>query len=779
MFPYYVHATTFMYAYLYCLPKPRIPQYSTKNASNKSGEGSTTNEKARAQKIASNEDNANTAASVAENDDDGTHSHKAKQEIRESKDSSSQVQNDAHATPASVSGGNDAAKSSASSHHHSHRRDSHRRADRHRKRIILRKDADKPKTTQDTVNTKATQEDHAKTRAERRRRRKSKRPSQKNANAKSASVLDAGETNKASASSDSDDDGRAHRHRKRRTSRKDADNQKPTQDTDDTKPTQEDHAKTRAERRRRRKSKRQSRKNANAKSASAPGTGETNKASASSDSNDDRPHRHRKRITLRKDADKPTATQETDNQKLTQEDHAKTRAERRRQPESKRQSQKNANAKSASASVSGSDHADKDLASSDSDDDDKPQSQQNTDARDADGANTSSPSKLETTPTDDFAAKINTSAASSPDHFQITRLDNFTSSPVTSDDNSSKVEEPDRSHTHVTAGDEPSELTFDQTLDAGLMDTANAALDNTGTFEFGEWIKRSVPGNNGVDDSKQLPDGAIAAIASDPDLHSRSIFLSDVGTGGIKKDTNKKIDKELAIAKEKKLKIQRGISQYSFPLNAEGGLDCTLDDLEKGLIIGQGAFGCVFMCKLRFYSTPAGDEEEVFALKKMSKNKIIKESNPEAVLRETEVLRLVRGSVFCPYLFAALQDDNHLYLLQEFLQGGDLYFLMKNSGMFEYSMLPVYIAQTYSACLICALAFLHEQGVVFRDLKPENVMLTATGHIKLVDFGIAKRIGKKHTTTIVGTPEYIAPEALLGSGYGFSVDVWSLVRDAS
>merc|ERR1712100_785545 len=135
----------------------------------------------------------------------------------------------------------------------------------------------------------------------------------------------------------------------------------------------------------------------------------------------------------------------------------------------------------------------------------------------------------------------------------------------------------------------------------------------------------------------------------------------------------------------------------------------------------------------------------------------------------------MRGSIFCPYLFAALQDDNHLYLLMEFIQGGDLYFLMKNSGLFDFSILPVDIATTYAACLVCALTFFHEQGVVFRDLKPENIMLTKTGHIKLVDFGIAKQISDpssgiaKHTFTIVGTPEYLAPEALLGTGYGFSV----------
>ena len=709
------------------LRKLRVPPCSTKHVSTTSASDETAHDR-----ITTQENNAKTPASVAENRD-GLDSHKAKPEIGKGQNSSSD---------------------SASTRHR-------------------------------------------------------KRQAQKNVNATSASVPGSDGADKAAAVSDSDDDKPNDDKPQRRRKRPERKSEKP-------KPSHNSGATSRAERRRKRRSKRQSRrqahKNAHATSASIFGRNGADEAASSSDSdddgkpNDDKPQRQRKLLVIRK----------TEKPKPTQDSGAKNWAEQRKARGSKRQAQNNANA--TSASVPGSDGADKAASSSDSNDDDKanddkPQTQskllviRETDASGDGGVDDPSPLKAVagtgwvTPPNNSPAHPIATKSlvgrpADSPENSSVTQLghsDVVTRSTDSSGNMSTKAKAPDSSQTHAKGGDRLGVSQFDQTMDAALLETtdlsetANLELDNVEVIEVDEDIELSKLGNITVD-SKQLSGIAVKEDKNDDQKHthvptafgydqaisSRSILGLPVNVDESKKEIKNKPTIPT------KYKPAKTISKhYLIPLNSDGGLDCTLDDLEKGLIIGQGAFGSVFIAKIRYSGdSAAAREDEIFALKKMSKNQIIKESNPEAVLRETEVLRLVRGSIFCPYLFAAMQDDNYLYLLQEFLQGGDLYFLMKNSGMFDYSMLPVYIARTYCACLVCALTFLHEQGVVFRDLKPENIMLTANGHIKLVDFGIAKQIGSNRTFTIMGTPEYIAPEALLGSGYGFSVDVWGLVSNA-
>ena len=92
-------------------------------------------------------------------------------------------------------------------------------------------------------------------------------------------------------------------------------------------------------------------------------------------------------------------------------------------------------------------------------------------------------------------------------------------------------------------------------------------------------------------------------------------------------------------------------------------------------------------------------------------------------------------------------------------------------------LVPIDLAQFYTATMILALESLHAKGIIYRDLKPENAMVQADGYLKIIDMGTCKNLKNsviQKTFTIIGTPNYMAPEILSGKGYGYSVDLWSL-----
>jgi serine/threonine protein kinase len=115
-------------------------------------------------------------------------------------------------------------------------------------------------------------------------------------------------------------------------------------------------------------------------------------------------------------------------------------------------------------------------------------------------------------------------------------------------------------------------------------------------------------------------------------------------------------------------------------------------------------------------------------------------------------------------------DMKKLYLVMEYVQGGDLYSRLSRRGRLMTSEVRFYAAEVASV-----LTYLHNQGVVYRDLKPENILIAQSGHIKLTDFGWSKRLRQgERTFTLCGTPEYLAPEMLTRSGHDFALDWWTL-----
>lgn len=150
---------------------------------------------------------------------------------------------------------------------------------------------------------------------------------------------------------------------------------------------------------------------------------------------------------------------------------------------------------------------------------------------------------------------------------------------------------------------------------------------------------------------------------------------------------------------------------------------------------------------------------------------VIKLKQIDHVRHEREILGDVSGHPFITNLLASFSDHDFLYLLLDYVPGGELFSYLRKFRRFDEGM-----ARFYAAEIVLVLEYLHEQqgGVAYRDLKPENLLLDGEGHIRLVDFGFAKRLGSTETYTLCGTPEYLAPEVIHNKGHTTAVDWWAL-----
>lgn len=182
-------------------------------------------------------------------------------------------------------------------------------------------------------------------------------------------------------------------------------------------------------------------------------------------------------------------------------------------------------------------------------------------------------------------------------------------------------------------------------------------------------------------------------------------------------------------------------------------------DLKVKNQLGSGTFGRVKL---------VGYGKRLFALKTMHKAELVKQRQAHAVLREKELMLLCTHPCILR-LYATYQDPHRLHLLLEFLQGGELFSVLhtKHGDGVTHSA-----AQFYAVAVAAALQCIHDNSVAYRDLKPENILLDSQGYPKLVDFGFAKII-KDKTYTLCGTPEYLAPELVVGRGHDFGVDWWA------
>jgi len=186
------------------------------------------------------------------------------------------------------------------------------------------------------------------------------------------------------------------------------------------------------------------------------------------------------------------------------------------------------------------------------------------------------------------------------------------------------------------------------------------------------------------------------------------------------------------------------------------------DDFELLTVIGKGSFGKVMQVKKK-------DDGKIYAMKVLRKEAIIARKQVAHTKAEKSILQKIQHP-FIVKLNYAFQTKDKLYMILDFVNGGELFYHLKKEGRFPENRVKFYAAQ-----IACAIAHLHSLGVVYRDLKPENILLDFEGNICITDFGLSKEIKEAEGThTFCGTPEYLAPEVLKGQGHGIAVDWWSL-----
>uniref|UniRef100_A0A671WCK8 non-specific serine/threonine protein kinase n=1 Tax=Sparus aurata TaxID=8175 RepID=A0A671WCK8_SPAAU len=196
-------------------------------------------------------------------------------------------------------------------------------------------------------------------------------------------------------------------------------------------------------------------------------------------------------------------------------------------------------------------------------------------------------------------------------------------------------------------------------------------------------------------------------------------------------------------------------------------LQVKLEDFEKVKLIGRGAYGEVQLVRHKA-------SQKVYAMKQLSKFEMIKRSDSAFFWEERHIMAF-SNSPWVVQLCCAFQDDCHLYMVMEFMGGGDLVTLTMNYDI------PEKWARFYTAEVVLALNAIHSMGFIHRDVKPDNMLLDQNGHLKLADFGTCMKMdstGMVHCDTAVGTPDYISPEVLQSQGgdgyYGRECDWWSV-----
>ncbi|XP_010483900.1 PREDICTED: probable serine/threonine protein kinase IRE [Camelina sativa] len=258
---------------------------------------------------------------------------------------------------------------------------------------------------------------------------------------------------------------------------------------------------------------------------------------------------------------------------------------------------------------------------------------------------------------------------------------------------------------------------------------------------------------------------------------------------------DEKVDSSNAVVDEESSADEDTVrSLRASPLNPRAKDRTSIEDFEIIKPISRGAFGRVFLAKKR----ATGD---LFAIKVLKKADMIRKNAVESILAERNILISVRNPFVVRFFYSFTCREN-LYLVMEYLNGGDLFSLLRNLGCLDEDMARIYIAE-----VVLALEYLHSVNIIHRDLKPDNLLINQDGHIKLTDFGLSKvglinstddlsgdaSLGnsgffaedgtkgqhsqgkdsrKKHA--VVGTPDYLAPEILLGMGHGKTADWWSV-----
>ena len=185
-----------------------------------------------------------------------------------------------------------------------------------------------------------------------------------------------------------------------------------------------------------------------------------------------------------------------------------------------------------------------------------------------------------------------------------------------------------------------------------------------------------------------------------------------------------------------------------------------LKDLEALKELGKGNFGFVYLVRSK-------KNKNIYAIKALDLQQIKNEKLEPCVEVEKNVLLKI-DHPFIMKMVKYMKNDQYIFFLNEFIHGKELWDVIRDIGYLSKEQ-----TQFYAGGMILAIEYLHHKKIIYRDIKPENVMVSENNYIKLIDFGTVKEI-KERTSTIIGTPHYMAPEIIKGEGYSFQVDFWSI-----